>query len=305
LSIQHQVLSVRQARQFFTESAIRHRLRTGRWRRAHRGVLLASASGQLDRRQRWWVAVLGTPGTVLAGRSALEAAGLRGFAADTVDLLLRPGRRGRHPPDWARLHHTRNLPSEDLLAAGLLPCTAPARSLVDAARWASSDNEARTVIAMAFQQRLVEEREVLAALDRAPRGGRRKLIYCTVLDSARGAHALGELDFVALCRQAGFPEPRLQAARRDADGRQRYLDALFDGYGVGVEIEGSGHSEVGQAWADMRRQNALWVRGGRLLRFPSWVMREQPDQVIGQVGAALRAAGWRSDSRRRPSKAQS
>ena len=290
---QHKILSVRQARQFFTESAIRHRLRTGRWRRPHRGVLLASPVDELSRQQRWWVAVLGTPGTLLAGRCALEAFGLRGFVSQPVDLLLRPGRHSRHPPGWARLHRTRNLPPTDEWAVGRPPCTAPARALVDAGRWASSDNEARTVIAMAFQQGLVAEREVLAALDRSPRTGRWALIRQTVKDAAGGAHALGELDFLALCRRAGFPEPRLQVARRDADGRRRYLDALFEEYRLHIEIDGGGHTDVRRAWADMRRQNALWVRGGRLLRFPGWVVREQPDEVAGQVAAALRAAGWR------------
>ena len=130
-------------------------------------------------------------------------------------------------------------------------------------------------------------------LGRTPRTGRWKLINQTVNDAAGGAHALSELDFLALCRSAGFPEPRLQAMRRDADGRRRYIDALFEEYGVQVEIDGGHHADIRQAWADMRRQNALWVSGTRLLRFPGWLVRERPDEVIGQLRAALIAGGWR------------
>jgi very-short-patch-repair endonuclease len=43
----------------------------------------------------------------------------------------------------------------------------------------------------------------------------------------------------------------------------------------------------------MKRQNELWIRGDRVLRFPAWAVCEQPRQVVTQVRAALSAAGWR------------
>ena len=73
----------------------------------------------------------------------------------------------------------------------------------------------------------------------------------------------------------------------------RYLDALFDEWQVHVEIDGAQHMDVRQWWADMKRQNDLWVPGGRVLRFPSWAVRHRPDEVAAQVRAALIAAGWR------------
>ena len=51
--------------------------------------------------------------------------------------------------------------------------------------------------------------------------------------------------------------------------------------------------DVRQWWADMKRQNDLWVPGDRVLRFPSWAVRHRPDEVAAQVRAALLAAGWR------------
>ncbi|WP_320068215.1 DUF559 domain-containing protein [Micromonospora sp. RTGN7] len=61
---------------------------------------------------------------------------------------------------------------------------------------------------------------------------------------------------------------------------------------VHVEIDGGQHFDPRQAWADMLRQNALWVDGDRVLRFPSWAVRARPEEVIAQLRAALRAAGW-------------
>lgn len=80
--------------------------------------------------------------------------------------------------------------------------------------------------------------------------------------------------------------------RRDSAGRRRYLDAYFEQWRVHVEVDGGQHLDPAHAWADMRRQNDLWVEGDRVLRFPAWVLRAHPEEVIAQLRAALRAAGW-------------
>jgi very-short-patch-repair endonuclease len=59
-----------------------------------------------------------------------------------------------------------------------------------------------------------------------------------------------------------------------------------------VEIDGGQHTDVRQWWADMRRQNQLWVAGDRVLRFPSFVIRTKPDEWLPQLRAALIAGGW-------------
>jgi hypothetical protein len=112
-------------------------------------------------------------------------------------------------------------------------------------------------------------------------------------DAGGGAHSLPEVEFVRLCRRAGLPTPKCQASRVDAAGRRRYLDAYFEEYGVHVEIDGEQHVEATARWADMRRQNDLWIAGDRVLRFPAWLVRRDPRTVAAQVRAALLAAGWR------------
>jgi hypothetical protein len=201
---------------FFSRSAVRHGLATGRWQRPHRGVILTTAARGLTRAQRQWVAVLAAPGALLGGRSALELLGLRGFLPSVVDVVLPPGRKFDRPPAWVRVHRTRRLLAEDVHCAGQPVRTSAARSVVDAARWAAGAGEARTVISMAFQQRLVAGWEVNAVLRRLPTVPRARLIAQTTADACAGAHSLAELDFLALSRRAGFPEPKLQAIRRDA-----------------------------------------------------------------------------------------
>jgi hypothetical protein len=43
----------------------------------------------------------------------------------------------------------------------------------------------------------------------------------------------------------------------------------------------------------MRRQNDLWIKGDRILRFPAWAVRHRPAETAGQLRRALEAAGWR------------
>jgi hypothetical protein len=300
LCFQHDILSRRQALSFFSADAIRHRLQTRRWLPVHRGVYL-TVRGKMSWEQQRWVALLAAApdpraGTAfVAGVAALHLWGMRGLRCEQTDLLLPIGRTLARPPQWAIVHRTTHLPPTDVDERGRMPCTTPARSVVDAAQWARSDRQARTLLAMAFQQQIVTLAEVGKVLGRLPKARRADLIAATAVDADGGAHSLGELDFLALSRAAGLPEPTLQKRRRDAGGRTRYLDVLYEPYGVHVEIDGAHHVDVRQAWADMRRQNDLWIKGERVLRFPAWLVRERPDEIIAQVRAALIAAGWRPE----------
>lgn len=289
---QEDVLSLQQARRFFSPKTIRHRVNAGRWRQVHRGIYVAH-NGPVGPAQLRWIAILAAgPAAVLGGLTAAQAWGLRRYETRVIHLLLPARHQARSLPPGVLVHRTSVLPEEDVLAVGQPPRTMPARSLVDAAQWARTDEEARAVIAAGFQQRLVGGDDVHVVLDRLPRARRRELIRTTASDAAGGAHSLAELDFLGLLRRAGLPEPSRQVVRRDAAGRRRYLDVWFEPWRVHVEIDGGQHLDPRTAWADMQRQNDLWVDGDRVLRFPAWAVRNDPHRVVNQVRAALRAAGW-------------
>lgn len=163
----------------------------------------------------------------------------------------------------------------------------PARSVVDAAQWAASDNAARTYIAATFQRRLVSEDEVTAVLARMPAVRRRSLIVRAVQEAAGGAQSLAEMEFLELCRRAGLPRPTLQVVRVGVRGRRSYVDAHFEEAGVHVEIDGGQHMDVENWWRDMIRQNDIWLGGERVMRFPAWAIRHDPQTVVAQLRAAL------------------
>ncbi|GAA1756899.1 hypothetical protein GCM10009681_30050 [Luedemannella helvata] len=289
------MLGVRQARRWLTKSTIRHQVASGRWQRPHFGVLVTH-NGELTDRQRLWIASLaagdGEPAP-LGGLSALRAHGLIGFEPPSIFVLLRADQRHRRPPKGVSVRRTTTLGPRDVFTGARPPRTRPPRSIVDAAAWARSDREARGIIATAFQQGFVRLDDVLDAVARQPRARRRTLTATTARDAAGGATSLGELDLLGIIRQAGLPVPTFQHGRRDADGRQRYLDGYYERYRLHLEIDGAHHTNPTQVWADMARQNALWVTGDRVLRFPAWLVRDRPEVVVAQLRAALREAGWR------------
>jgi hypothetical protein len=292
---QSQVLSREQAVTQLGRGAVQNLLKNGRWQRAGRGVVVAH-NGPLTRMQQRWAAVLGVgPGAVCAGTTAATLGGLRGYDGAIVHLLV-PGNRQIGRRAGARVHRTDVLPAEHVRLRAAPPCTTMARSIVDAAGWARTDEDARAIVAAAFQQGRVAMKEIKAVAAVLTRSHRRALVLETASYAAGGAHSLSEVDLARLCRRFGLPLPDQQAERTDASGRRRYLDAYWQEWRVHVEVDGSFHLEVRSWWADMRRQNDLWIRGDRVLRFPAWVIAHRPEEVAAQIRAALSAAGWRPSS---------
>jgi len=286
---QHNVIARRQALRHLSLDTLRHRVESRRWQRPHRSIYVAQ-TGPLGTGQRRWMAVLATRGP-LAGFSALEALGLTGYGRHRTQILVAARRKVLAPPD-TDVRRTARLTLDDVLTGAAPPSTTAPRSLIDAAQWAHDDAEAAAVIAAGFQQRLVAGDEVHRALARM-HGVRREQLIRDAAEGARGgSHSVSELDFLRLCRRNGLPEPSRQVVRHDGQGRKRYRDALFEEFGVHVEIDGGQHMEV-RAWtADMRQHNDIAIAGGRLLRFTAWQLRRHPSDVARQLRAALLAAGW-------------
>ena len=282
-----------QALRFMTVDALRHRVASGRWRLVHRGLYVAQR-GLVCGPQREWIGVLGAGRghAVLAGLSALSRFGFRGYQDRLVHVLLPARYQDTDPPRGVAVHRTRWLPGSEVHSRGRPPCTMPARSLVDAAQWAPDEDRARAIVAAGYQQRLVTGDEVARVLGGLPVVRRRALIRATALDAAGGSHSIAEVAFLNLCRKAGLPLPSRQSVRIDSSGVRRYRDAYFEPFGVHVEIDGGQHMEVSAWWADMKRQNDMWIQGDRVLRFPAWTLRTRPADVAAQVRAALLAAGW-------------
>lgn len=267
---------------------IRAQLEAGRWRRW--GHAIALHNGPLTREQQWFVArAHGGPQALLTGFTAAEAFGLRGWQRDQVDLLVPLGaRRDAGSPVSFRLHRVRNW--EGVRRHGHAPVHRPADALLVAAASFPSPRPACGLLTAAVQQRVTSAAALTDALDRASRTRHRRLLRSAVADIAQGAQALSEIDFVRLCRRYGLPVPEQQAIRRERSGRRRYLDATWrrpDGRVVVVEVDGALHLDQQRWWDDQHRQNEIVLSDAIVLRFPSVVVRTQPEVVAAQIRRAL------------------
>lgn len=263
----------------------------GLWQRPHPGVVLAH-SGTMTPRQRRWADLLAVDRTAyLAGLTAAELAGLKGFEDERTYVLVPNGTRFRRRSS-IEVHQSTLLGAGQVLPDALPPRTTPTRSLVDAATWATSERRARAVLLAGVQQRLVRPGDLAVVVGLRRRLVRRQLLATTLADAVGGAHTVTEAEFAALCRSGGLPEPTRQVHRRLPTGEVRYLDNLFDEWKLIVEIDGQGHTSLLTWWDDLRRDNSFVASGHVVLRFPGFVVRDEPEHVLKTVRAALVARGW-------------
>jgi hypothetical protein len=248
-------------------------------------------SGPITDEEELWAAILAAGrDAVLGGLTAAGLDGLTGFGSQSIHLVIPAARRVRTNLPGVVVHRSRVLGADDVHPARRPPRTRLARSLLDAAAWSGSDNGARALLAAGVQQRLVRADQLEGALERFPRLRRHALIAGTLADIAGGAQALSELDFAALTRRFGLPSPDRQAMRRDGQGRRRWLDAYWEEARLVVEVDGLWHMEATAWWADMQRENDLTLSDLRVLRFPAFVVRDQPEVVAAQIRRALDGA---------------
>jgi very-short-patch-repair endonuclease len=94
---------------------------------------------------------------------------------------------------------------------------------------------------------------------------------------------------------------RLPSATRQAkitEGkRHRYLDNLYDNYGLCVELDGLQAHPDDQRWQDLRRVNAITQQGLTMLRYGWTDVNSTPCQTAAQIAAVLTTLGWTGKAR--------
>jgi len=256
-----------------------------RWQLIGRTVVVMHNAG-LTQRQREWAAVLlpGKP-AALAGLSAAAAGGLRGFESDDVHIVVAHNTHTRIP-DWVRIHESRRFTPADIRRGAGPPRTSIARSVIDAATWSASPRRACAILCASVQQRLTGPERLDVELGRAGAIRHAAILRQILGDISGGGHTLAEIDLTVLARRAGLPPPRRQVLRREPSGKARYVDAeveLPDGSILAIEIDGAVHLQPTSWWNDMARQNELTIGGQPVLRFPTPVIRLEPDTVVDQL----------------------
>lgn len=261
----------------------------GAWHKVGRHTLAITGS-ELLRRAPWWRALWESGrDAALDGVTALLAAGLTGWTEAHVHVTVPNNANVRPVPGV--VHH--RIRERAPVVAGTLRRVRPEVAVVRAAQWAASDRAAATLLAMAIQQRLTSKAALLARWRSVGYSARRPLLDAVIKDLCSGAESLGELDFAAMCRRRGLPEPDRQVVCAGERGRV-YLDVYWKAYGVRVEINGVQHYEGLGSVDDALRSNDLTIKGvGAIaLTIPVIGLRVAPERFLDQVSRALVAGGW-------------
>jgi very-short-patch-repair endonuclease len=261
--------------------AVARQVAAGRWA-MHGAQTVALHTWTLGVEADRWRALweLGPKLAALDGVTALQVAGMVGFEEPVVHVSV-PHTANIVEPPGVKVHKVIRRIEREVLQSGIRR-TRPAVAAVRAAHWAVSDRQAALLLVMPVQQRLVSGAQLVETV-RAIRGrNRRAFIRLIAADINDGAQSLGELDFAALCRARGLPEPTRQRVRRLPGGKV-YLDVYWDAIGLVVEIDGSQHQWGMNATDDQFRQNDLVISGDRVLRMTLMGLRLNPLRFMDQV----------------------
>lgn len=248
----------------------------------HTGIPSAAA-------MRWFAMFEAGPRSALDGISALQAAGLKNFDTDVMRVSVPRGARVVRRPG-VTIRQTRRLQSSDVIEVGVRRVR-PEVAAVRAALWAVSERQGATIVAMTVQQRIARPEAIAEAFLTVRRHRRKKFFDSVIHDLLDGAQAMGELDFAALCRRHGLPEPDRQAVRRTSTGKA-YLDVYWSQYRLVVEVDGIHHLAAPAVVGDALRQNEISLASDTVLWLPLLGLRVAPEDFMRQVRQGLVAGGW-------------
>jgi hypothetical protein len=256
-------------------------------------------TGDVSRQAKLWAAILRAgPGSTLSHETAAEVHGLTDKPKSQIHISVpaqrNPSRLRRIPgviihrsrclvPEWQPPWHLPRTTVEDTV----LDLIAASRTFDDAYGW----------IAQAVGRQLTTPQSLSKALTARKRIRWRGWIAAALEDAAGGVNSPLERHYVhGVERAHRLPAAQRQAKRRHGSGN-RYLDNLYEEFGVCVELDGAAAHPAEGRWRDTHRDNANLVQGTETLRY-SW-----PDATVHrcrtalEIAALLRRHGWKGTLR--------
>jgi hypothetical protein len=292
---QHGVISRKQMRALgMTDDVIDHEIRLGRLHRVFRGVY-ALGHPRADERSRLMAAVLACgKGTVISHRSAAALLELIDKGPVVIDVIA-PGSRGRKI-DGIRFHRVRTPRLEETGTAAGIPCTSPARTLVDLAGTVGSWT-LRSAFDRAAQKRLLDIAAIEASIDPRRRGMKGLLALVEKWrDAAPLTKTQGKLKspleakVLPLLVRRDLPAPLINAPVEIADGRRIEVDFLWPEQRFVVEADSRDFHGTAMAFErDRWRDRELMRAGYSVLRVTHKEAEHEAEAIAETV--ALRITG--------------
>ncbi|MGH9102914.1 MAG: hypothetical protein ACRDYD_08030, partial [Acidimicrobiales bacterium] len=279
--------------------AVRHRLRSGRWRRVRRGVY-ATFTGRLPREARLWAAVRRAgPGAMLSHETAAEVQGMLDKPSAKIHISVPHRRRpAQKRPIHGMVIHRSDQCRAQYLPPWELPRTRIEDTVLDLVASARDFDEAYGWVSRAVARHLVSRERLRDALAERRRMRWRAWLTDALAEAGGGVQSALELRYVRDVERAhGLPRAQRQA-RREIAGKTHYRDNWYSEFGVCVEIDGPAYHQAEQVGRDNRRDNVnLAEDDAKTFRFSPVDVTELACESAAMVAATLRRNGWNGSPR--------
>lgn len=262
--------------------------------RRFRGVY--AFMGTPDSREARWLAAQFAIGrrAVLSHQTAAAIHGLDLGVTDGAVHVIVP-RRSRQVPTGIVVHESPHLQVATVTRKGVLRLTSVPRTLCDVAGIVEGSERMRRVVAAAVRSGDAEVDQIRQEIARRRTFPGRALLRHVVAElSPLEPMARWELEslFLRITSAAGVAPTKLNHRVTDADGRTRFLDAVWLPARVYAELDSRRfHGTLVDWHDDQRRENAVSLVGyGPCLRFSWWDLQHHAPLVLDTVRRALAAA---------------
>lgn len=257
-----------------------------------RGVF-AVGHALVSNRGRMMAAALACgPETVVSHRSAAALLGLLDPAPVVVDVIAPPN-RGRKI-DGIRLHHVPFPIVAERGRVARVPCTSPARTLVDLAAIVG-ERTLRSAFEVAAHRKMLDLDAIEAALGSERRRGAptlRTLIaewraVATLHPTQPVLRSPFEARVLPLLAQTSLPAPEINAPVLTPGGRLE-VDLVWRAERLAVELDSRRHHGADLAFERDRRRDRELMRAGYATLRPTWHQVEhEAEAVVDAIAAQL------------------
>lgn len=274
-----------------SDDVIDHAIAVGRIHRVFHSVY-AVGHPRTNERSRAMAAVLACgKGAVVSHRSAAALLGLIDAGPVVIDVIA-PRSRGRKI-DGIRLHLVRSPRLEETGTFDGIPCTSPARTLVDVAG-VVGEWTLRSTFERAAQRNMLDLAAVEASIDPRRRGMK---VLQKLIEEWRGAAPLlkrrGKLKspleakVLPLIARRGLPPPLLNAPVQLANGRIE-VDFLWPDHRFVLEADSRGFHGTAVAFErDRWRDRELMRAGYSVLRVTNRQAEREAEAVADAVASQI------------------
>jgi Protein of unknown function (DUF559) len=276
------------------DSKIKREIRAARLHRVFRGVF-AVGHPRLTDKGRLMAAVLACgEGAFVSHRSAAALLKLLDEGPVVIDVIAPPS-RGRKI-DGIRFHRVRPPRLEETGTVDGIPCTSPARTLVDLAGTVGGWT-LRSVFERAAHKRMLDIAAIEASIDPRRRGMKGLL---ALIEKCRGAAPLTktrgklksplEAKVVPLLTRRDIPPPLISAPVRIAKGRIE-VDFLWPEHRFALEADSRAFHATHIAFErDRWRDRELMRAGYSVLRVTHREAEREPEAVVDTIASRLARA---------------